>query len=65
MADENFSLSPTLVKVLDEYRDTLLKNNQIDGDAVGRLDQLLRRGKVPKFEEIDKAVFSSAKEANS
>lgn len=49
-------LSPTVGKVLDKYLATLEGDEEIDNEAAKRLDTLLRQGKVPKFEEIDKAL---------
>ena len=49
-------LSPTVSKVLDKCLATLEGDEEIDNEAAKRLDTLLRQGKVPKFEEIDKAI---------
>lgn len=49
-------LSPTVSKVLDEYLATLEGDEDIDNNAAQRLDTLLRKGKVPKFEDIDEAL---------
>jgi hypothetical protein len=54
--EEENPLSPTVSKVLDEYLATLEGDEGIDNEAAKRLDTLLRQGKVPKFEEIDKAL---------
>lgn len=51
------SISPTVKKVLDEYVTVLHADEKIDKDAVDRLDALLRTGKIPKFDEIDAALF--------
>ena len=53
-------LSPTVTKVLDQYLATLHADNAIDNDAADRLDALLRKGKVPKPEQIDAALFPPA-----
>jgi hypothetical protein len=53
-------LSPTVTKVLDEYLAALHADNAIDNEAADRLDALLRKGKVPKSEEIDAALFPPA-----
>jgi hypothetical protein len=50
-------LSPTVNKVLDEYLAALHADEKINNDAADRLDALLRKGKVPKFEDIDAALF--------
>jgi hypothetical protein len=54
---ENESISPTVKMVLDEYVTALHADEKIDNDAADRLDALLRKGKVPKFDEIDMALF--------
>lgn len=54
-------LSPTVTKVLDEYLAVLHADNAIENDAADRLDALLRKGKVPKTEQIDAALFPPAK----
>lgn len=57
MSEEQESpLSPTVSKVLDEYLATLEGDDEIDNEAAKRLDTLLRQGKVPRFEDIDKAL---------
>ena len=57
MSDEQQNpLSPTVSKVLDEYLAMLEGDEDIDNEAAKRLDSLLRQGKVPKFEDIDKAL---------
>ena len=50
-------LSPTVNKVFDEYRAVLHADEEIDNEAVDRLDALLRKGKVLKFDDIDAALF--------
>ena len=51
---KNVSILPTVKKVLDEYIAVLHAD---DNDAADRLDALLRNGKVPKFDDIDAALF--------
>lgn len=58
----NESISPTVKKVLDEYIVVLHMDEDIDNDAADQLDALLRKGKVPKFEDIDVALFAPPKE---
>ncbi len=50
-------LSPTVTKVLDAYLEALKGDSDIDDEAAGRLDDLLRRGNVPKPADIDGALF--------
>jgi hypothetical protein len=56
------TLSPTVIKVLDEYLAVLIADEEIDHDAAKRLDALLRRGKVPKLEDIQAALDPPQKE---
>lgn len=50
-------LSPTMTKVLDEYLATLHADESIRNETADRLDVLLRKGKVPKAEDINVALF--------
>lgn len=52
-------ISPTVAKVLDEYIAVLHADNEIDDEAAEQLDALLRKSKVPKFDDIDAALFPS------
>jgi len=58
---KNESISPTVKKVLDEYIAVLHADEEIDIEAADRLDALLRKGKVPKFDDIDAALFPQPK----
>jgi hypothetical protein len=53
---KNESISPTVIKVLDEYIAALHADDEIDNEAVDRLNAVLRKGKVPKFDDIDAAL---------
>ena len=53
--------SPTLTKVLDAYLEALEADAEIDDDTAGRLDALLRKGKTPKPDDIDAALFPQNK----
>lgn len=66
MAEHNDELiSPTVKKILDEYIAVLHTDEEIDNDTADRLDALLRKGKVPKFEDIDAALFPPPKGSKS
>jgi len=54
---KNEMISPTVKKVLDEYIAVLHADDKIDNEAAERLDALLRKGKVPKFDDIDATLF--------
>jgi len=62
---KNESISPTLKKVLDEYIAVLHSDKEFDNKAADRLDALLRKGRVPKFDDIDAALFQLPKEDKS
>ena len=62
MADnKSESISPTVEKILDEYIAVLHEDENIDNEAADRLAALLRKGKVPKFDDIDAALFPPSK----
>ena len=52
-------LSPTVAKVLDEYLAALRADGDIDDESAERLDTFLRKGKVPKAEDIETSLFPS------
>jgi hypothetical protein len=58
---KNEPISPTVKKVLDEYLSALYADEEIDNEAADRLDALLRNGNVPKFDDIDGALFPPPK----
>lgn len=58
---KNELISPTVKKVLDEYVAVLHADEKIDNEAANLLDALLRKGKVPKFDDIDAALFPPPK----
>ena len=51
------SLSPTVKRVLDEFVSAMRDDDAIDGDAIDRLEKILRDGTVPKPDEIYRAMF--------
>ncbi len=55
------SISPTVTKVLDEYAAVLHADEEIDDEAADRLGALLRKDKVPKFDDIDAALLPPPK----
>lgn len=58
---KNESISPIVKKVLDEYIAVLNADEEMDNEAADRLDALLRKGKVPSFEDIDAVLFPQTK----
>lgn len=65
VADQESSsnLSPTVAQVLDRFVAALRADDGIDNDAIDRLDKLLRKGIVPKPEDINAALFEPPPEA--
>ena len=58
-------LSPTVAKVLDAYLAALHADDAIENDAADRLDALLRKGKVPKPDDIETALFPLPEEGGN
>lgn len=54
---KNESISLTVKMILDEYIAVLHADEEVDNDAADRLDALLRKGKIPKLDDIDAALF--------
>ena len=50
-------LSPTVLQVIDDFTDVLRTDDVVDNDAIDRLDTILRKGPVPKPEDINTALF--------
>jgi len=58
-------LSPTVTKVLDEYLEVLRADEEVSNEAAGQLNALLRKGKIPKNDEIDIALSPPRKKDKS
>jgi hypothetical protein len=59
MATENESstLSPTLFQVIDRFVAAMRADDAVPNDAMDRLEKLLRKGTVPKPDDISTALF--------
>lgn len=59
MATENESstLSPTVLQVIDRFIAAMRANDVVPNDAIDRLEKLLRKGTVPKPDDISAALF--------
>jgi hypothetical protein len=57
MTDQDTELPPIVIKVLDAFLQAMRSDESIDDAAAGRLDTLLREGRIPKQDEIDDALF--------
>ena len=56
---------PIVTKVLDEYLTVLRADEEIDSEAAEQLDELLRKGKAPKPDDIDATLFPPSKGGKS
>ena len=61
--DEPKPLSPTVSQVVDQFVAAMTGDDEIDNDAINRLDTLLRQGVVPKPDEINTALFEPPADA--
>lgn len=55
--DQAATLSPMVAQVIDQFAAALRADDKIADEAVNRLEKLLRRGAVPKPDEINAALF--------
>lgn len=61
--DEQKPLSPTVSQVVDQFVAAMTEDDEIDNDAINRLDKLLRQGFVPKPDEINAVLFEPPADA--
>lgn len=59
MANENNQrpLPQTVLQVIEQFVAAMRADPAISGDAITKLENLLRKGDVPKPDEINAAVF--------
>jgi hypothetical protein len=59
MTSENkhVALSPTVLQVIERFVTVMRGDEGIPGDAIDRLEELLRGGDIPKPEEVYAALF--------
>ena len=55
--DKTATLSPMVVQVIDQFAGAMRADDGIENDAADRLEKLLRKGAVPKPDEINAALF--------
>lgn len=55
--DDPIGLSPTVLKVIDHFTAGMRADDGIEDDVIDRLEKLLRKGAVPKPDEINEALF--------
>lgn len=59
MANENddIVLSPTVSHIVEQFVTAMHADGEIADDSIDRLYQILRKGIVPKLEDINAALF--------
>lgn len=55
--DNQVGLSPTVLHVVEQFVAAMRADDGIKGDAIRRLEKLLRKGAVAKPDEINAALF--------
>jgi len=67
MADENnhIVLSPTVRQVIEQFAAAMRADAAIQDDAIARLEKLLRKGTVPKPEDINSVLFEPPQDGNT
>ena len=55
--DDPTGLSPTVSQVIDQFVTAMQGDEEINDDAINRLEQLLQKGVSPKPDEINTALF--------
>ena len=56
--DKHIGLSPTVLHVIDQFAAAMRTDDGVEGYAIDRLEKLLRKGAVPKQDEINAALFN-------
>ncbi len=61
MADEDVNVgpSPTVKQVINQFITSLRSDDGIDGRAIDSLEKLLQKPSVPKYDEINTALFDT------
>ncbi len=59
MANEGdqVGLSPTVLHAIEQFAAAMRADDGIEDDAIDRLEALLRKGAVPKADEINTTLF--------
>lgn len=55
--DSHVGLSPTVLHVIEQFVAAMRADDGVEGHAIDRLEKLLRKGAVPKPDEINAALF--------
>jgi hypothetical protein len=61
MENENqrIELSPTVLNVIKQFAAAMRADGNIQNDAIDRLEKLLLKGTVPKYDEINSTFFET------
>lgn len=59
---EKPALSPTVLKVLDEFAEAARADDGISNDAVARIEALFKKGQVASVNEITTALFENSED---
>ncbi len=64
MTNENkhIAVPHTVLQVIEEFVEVMRADPDIPDDAINRLEILLRKGTVPKPDDINEALFEPSKE---
>ena len=67
MASENepSTLSPALLQVIDRFLAAMRADDSVPNDAIARLEKLLRKGAVPKPDDISAALLVPSPDGKS
>ena len=55
--DNHVGLSPTVLHVIEQFAAAMRADDGVEGHTIDRLEKLLRKGAVPKPDEIKAALF--------
>lgn len=55
--DNHVGLSPTVLRVIEQFATAMRAYDGIEGPAIDRLKKLLQKGVIPKPDEINAALF--------
>jgi hypothetical protein len=55
--DNPSNLSPTVLHVIEQFANTMREDDGIENPVIDRLEKVLRKGSIPKPDEIYIALF--------
>ena len=63
--DNHVGLSPIVLHAIEQFAADMRADDEIEGHAIDRLEKLLRKGAVPKSDEINAALFDPPPEGET